>query len=72
MDEICNSKSNMAGQINKYELIKLVCCYKMPVLLAMRFVEAEWLGCWTYSLVILGSGSLWLFTIFVSICLHWP
>ena len=62
----------MAGQINNYELIKLVCCYKMPVLLAMRFVEAEWLGYWTYSLVILGSGSLWLFTMFVSICLHWP
>ena len=38
----------------------------------MRFVEAELLGCWTCSLVILGSGSLWLFTMFVSICLHWP
>ena len=67
-----NSKSNMAGQINNYELIKLACCYKTPVLLAMRFVEAGWLGCWTCSLVILDSGSLWLFTMFVSICLHWP
>ena len=53
-----NSKSNMAGQINNYELIKLACCYKMPALQAMRFVETEWLGCWTCSLVILGSGSL--------------
>ena len=53
-----NSKSNMAGQINNYELIKLACCYKTPALQAMRFVETEWLGCWTCSLVILGSGSL--------------
>ena len=67
-----NSKSNIAGQINNYELIKLACCYKTYVLLAMRFVEAELLGCWTCSLVILGSGSLWLFAMFVSICLHWP
>ena len=68
-----NSKSNMAGQINNYELIKLACCYKTPALQAMRFVETEWLGCWTCSLVILGSGSLLcysmnLFSVFSTLC----
>ena len=68
-----NSKSNMAGQINNYELIKLACCYKTPALQAMRFVETEWLGCWTCSLVILGSGSLFcysmnLFSVFSTLC----